>query len=148
MPFDGFSDGRRDYLLQKPEAVSGMLASEQQWCKYRLRGPGGSRCMVGALADAKAQLVLYRPLLNAANKVTGRWYHCIASFNDAAETDFATVQAVLDRARINIAIGALPREITYALCYRLGRALDDRRFAKSFGVWISRCARQSPTLEP
>jgi hypothetical protein len=141
MPFDGFSDGRRDYLLQKLEAVSGLLASEQQWCKNRLRGRDGSRCMVGALTDANARLALYRPLLNAVNTVTGVRYHRIESFNDAAETDFETVQAVLDRTRINIAIGVLPRGITYALSYRLARALDDCRLATSLGVWTSWCAR-------
>lgn len=144
MPFDGFSDGRRSYLLEKLEAVASMLASEQQWCKNRLRSPDGSRCVAGALADAKARLVLYRPLLNAANAVTGMRYHRIESFNDAAETDFATVQEVLDRARIDIAGGFLPPGIAYALSYRLARALDDRPLAMRLGVWVSRHAWQRP----
>jgi hypothetical protein len=137
MPFDGFSDGRQSYLLQKLTAVSGLLASEQQWCKNQLRSPDGSRCIAGALTDARARLVLYHPLLNAANTVTGKWYHRIESFNDAAETDFTTVQAVMDQARFDIAIGALPRGISYALRYRLARALDDRCFAKPFSVRAS-----------
>ncbi len=124
MPFDALPDRRQSYLLQKLAVVSDMLSTEQQWCKRRLRGPNGSRCLVAAVIDARARLVLYRPMLRAVRKVTGIRYRRLDHFNDEAATRFETVQEVLDRARLDIAIGDLPRGLGYALRYRAARILD------------------------
>ena len=124
MPFDALPDHRQRYLLQKLAIVSDMLSTEQKWCKNRLHGPDGSRCLVAALYDARARLVLYQPMLRAARKVTGTRYLRLNNFNDAAETRFDTVQAVLDRVRLDIVIGALPLGFGYALRYKVARILD------------------------
>jgi hypothetical protein len=134
MPFDALPNERQGYLLQKLEAVSQLLSHERQWCQNRLRGPDGSHCLVGALIDAKARLVLYRPLLNAVRTVTGIRHLRLESFNDSPYTDFARVQTVLDRVRIDIMLGNLPRGLSYALRYRLARFLE-RRYATA----VARC---------
>ena len=140
MPFDGPYDGRQSYLLQKLDAVADLLASEDQWCKGRWRNSSGSRCLVGALIDANAKLALYYPLLRAVTGVTRTRYCRLETFNDAADTDFKIVQAVLDQARIDIISSNLPRGVTYALSYRLARARDEGRFAGAFYSWICRWA--------
>lgn len=140
MPFDGFYDGRQGYLLRKLDAVADLLASENQWCKGRWRNSSGARCLVGALIDANAKLALYRPLLEAATGVTRTRYYRLESFNDAPDTNFKIVQAVLDQARIDIISGDLPRGVAYALSYRLARARDDGRFTGAFYSWVCRWA--------
>lgn len=124
MPFEALPDCRQAYLLQKLAAVSDMLNTEQKWCKNRLHGPNGSRCLVAALYDARARLVLYHPLLRAVREVTGIRYHRLNQFNDATGTRFDTVQAVLDRARLEIAIGVLPHGFGYALQYKAARIME------------------------
>jgi hypothetical protein len=124
MPFDALPDRRQTYLLQKLATVSDMLSAERKWCKHRLRGPDGSRCLVSALYDAGARLVLYQPVPRAVQEVTGIRYYRLDQFNDAAGTRFDTVQAVLDRARLDIAIGVLPHGFGYALRYKAARMLE------------------------
>lgn len=124
MPFDALPDHRQTYLLQKLATVSDMLSVERKWCKDRLHGPDGSRCLVAALYDARARLVLYRPMLRAVREVTGIRYYRLNHFNDAAGTNFDTVQAVLDKARLDIALGVLPQGFGYALRYKVARILE------------------------
>ena len=140
MPFDGIYDGRQGYLLQKLDAVAALLASENQWCKGRWRDSSGSRCLVGALIDADAKLALYQPLLRAVTGVTRTRYCRLESFNDAPDTNFRIVQAVLDQARIDIISGNAPRGVIYALSYRIARARDDGRFTGAFYSWMCRWA--------
>lgn len=124
MPFDALPDRRQTYLLQKLATVSDMLSAEQKWCKDRLHGPNGSRCLVAALYDARARLVLYQPILRAVREVTGIRYYRLNHFNDAGGTRFGTVQAVLDQARLDIAMGNLPHGFGYALQYKAARILE------------------------
>jgi hypothetical protein len=120
MPFDGTVDPRQSYLLVKLGEVSEYLSSEDKWCKRQLHGPGGQRCLLGALRDADASWLLYQPVIAAARDVTGIAYHRIDSFNDAATTDFITVRAVLDRARADIVLGTAPRGLRHQIAYYLG----------------------------
>lgn len=124
MPFDGLPDDQQLYLLSKLDSLSELLATEDRWCKYRLREAGDRRCLLGALIDSNARLVLSRPVLNAARAVTGRRYVCIANFNDAPTTRFATVQVVLERVRADIVAMVVPRGQSYHLCYVLARRLE------------------------
>ncbi len=124
MPFDALPDRRQTYLLHKLAIVSDMLSEKQNWCKDRLHGPNGSRCLVAALYDARAHLVLYQPILRAVREVTGIRYYRLNHFNDAAGTRFDTVQAVLDRVRLDIAMGVLPHGFGDALRYKAARILE------------------------
>ena len=124
MPFDSLPDGRQSYLLQKLAAVSEFLDSEQKWCKNRLRSPDGSRCLLGALADARARLVLHRPILNAARELTGSRYYRIDGFNDDPLTTYSMVQKVLEQVRIDIVVGVLPRGWGYAWGYNIACSLE------------------------
>jgi hypothetical protein len=124
MPFDGLHDGRQGYLLEKLDAVADLLSSEDGWCKHHLRHPTGARCLLGALIDARARLILYRPIKRAAHDVTGIRYSRIESFNDAPDTDFETVRAVLDRVRTDIVAGAIPHGCLDRIGCFLARRLD------------------------
>ena len=105
MPFDGLADDRQQYLLDKLDAVSGLLACEQKWCKRHMRTPDGGRCLLGALIDAKARWLFYRSAVIAAREVTGKHYHRVESFNDDFTTSFTEVQAVLERIRATLIAG-------------------------------------------
>ena len=48
MPFDGI-DTFEPHPLAKLGAVERLLATEQQWCKGRLRDAHGRHCLVGAI---------------------------------------------------------------------------------------------------
>lgn len=117
MPFDGIHDARRQYLSCKLDAVTHLLGSEHQWCKRHLRQRDGSRCLLGALIDAKARWFLYRPLLGAVREVTGVTYWRVESFNDAAETDFTLVRRVLDHLRVSLISGTYRKSRIEGLVY-------------------------------
>lgn len=117
MPFDGIHDARRQYLLDKLDAVANLLMSEHEWCKRHLRQRDGSRCLLGALIDAKARWLLFRPLLGAVQEVTGVTYWRVESFNDAAETDFALVRRVLDHLRVSLISGTYRKSRIEGLVY-------------------------------
>jgi len=127
MPFDGLHDGRRGYLLEKLDAVADLLPSEDRWCKHHLRHPTGTRCLLGAIIDAHARLVLYRSIKHAAHEVSGVRYSRIESFNDAPDTDFETIRAVLDRVRMDIVAGAIPHGCMDRMRCFLARRLDTYR---------------------
>ena len=48
MPFDGI-ETFETHPLMKLGAVERLLATEQQWCKGRLRDAHGRHCLVGAI---------------------------------------------------------------------------------------------------
>jgi len=131
MPFDGLHDGQQGYLLEKLDAVADLLPSEDRWCKHHLRHPTGARCLLGALIDAHARSILYRSIKHAAHEITGVRYSRIESFNDAPDTDFETVRAVLDRARMNIVAGTVPHgHLDRVRCFLARRLEAHRRRAR------------------
>jgi hypothetical protein len=124
MPFDGLANERQQYLLDRLDAVSDLLSSEQKWCKRRMRTADGGRCLLGALIDAKARWLLYRPVVVAAREVTGRHYSHVESFNDDSVTSFAEVQAVLERVRVTLIAGTARRSLSQRVIYVLQRRVE------------------------
>ena len=60
MPFDGI-DAFDNHPIAKLGAVERMLATEQQWCKGRLRDAHGRHCLVGAIEAVGGRQVLQKP---------------------------------------------------------------------------------------
>jgi hypothetical protein len=84
-----------------------MLATEQQWCKGRLRDAHGRHCLVGAIEAVGGRQVLQKPILQAAREVSGKRYWRIEFFNDDPRTTHADVLQVLRRTRENMIAGML-----------------------------------------
>jgi hypothetical protein len=106
MPFDGIDVPGSDQLA-KLAAVEKLLATEQQWCKGRLRDAHGRHCLVGAIEAVEGRQVLQRVILQAAREVSGKRYWRIEFFNDDPHTTHADVLAVLQHARENIIDGMI-----------------------------------------
>jgi hypothetical protein len=106
MPFDGIDSLGNDQLT-KLGAVQQLLATEQQWCKGRLRDAQGRHCLVGAIEAVEGRQMLQRVVLQAAREVSGRRYWRIEFFNDDPHTTHADVRAVLRRARESIIDGMI-----------------------------------------
>jgi hypothetical protein len=104
MPFDG-TDLFENHPVAKLGAVERLLATEQQWCKGRLRDAYGRHCLVGAIEAVGARQLLQRPILHAAREVSGRRYWRIEFFNDDPRTTHADVLQVLRRAREKMIAG-------------------------------------------
>lgn len=101
MPLDG-TDLFDNQPLAKLERVQRLLATEQQWCKGRLRDADGRHCLVGAIAAVGGRQELTRPIMRAAREVGGKHYWRIESFNDDPRTAHRDVLRVLQRTRENI----------------------------------------------
>ena len=106
MPFDGIDSLGADQLA-KLGAVESLLATEQQWCKGRLRDAHGRHCLVGAIEAVEGRQMLQRVILQAAREVSGKRYWRIEFFNDDPHTTHADVLAVLRHARENIIDGMI-----------------------------------------
>lgn len=106
MPFDGI-DSFETHPLAKLGAVERLLATEQQWCKGRLRDAHGRHCLVGAIEAVEGRQMLQRIILHAAREVSGKRYWRIEFFNDDPRTTHADVLRVLRRARENIIDGMI-----------------------------------------
>ncbi|HEX9536464.1 MAG TPA: hypothetical protein VF924_13385 [Stellaceae bacterium] len=106
MPFDGI-DALDNHPIAKLGAVERMLATEQQWCKGRLRDAHGRHCLVGAIEAVGGRQVLQKPILQAAREVSGKRYWRIEFFNDDPRTTHADVLQVLRRTRENMIAGML-----------------------------------------
>jgi hypothetical protein len=106
MPFDGI-DGSDGHPLAKLGAVERLLATEQQWCKGRLRDAHGRHCLVGAIEAVGGRQVLQKPVLQAAREVSGKRYWRIEFFNDDPRTTHGDVLQVLQRARENMIAGMI-----------------------------------------
>jgi hypothetical protein len=104
MPFDGI-ESYGTVQLAKLGVVERLLATEQQWCKGRLRDAQGRHCLVGAIESVKGRQMLQRVILHAAREVSGKRYWRIEFFNDDPHTTHADVLEVLHRARGNIIAG-------------------------------------------
>ena len=108
MPFDGTESGLIEHhLLAKLGAVERLLATEQQWCKGKLRDSDGRHCLVGAIQAVEARQGLEPIILRAAREVGGKHYWRIEFFNDDPRTSHADVLRVLQRARENIITGMI-----------------------------------------
>ena len=101
MPFDGI-ESLGAVQLAKLGAVERLLATEQQWCKGRLRDAQGRHCLVGAIEAVEGRQMLQRVILHAAREVSGKRYWRIEFFNDDPHTTHSDVLDVLHRARENI----------------------------------------------
>jgi len=134
MPFDGI-DGFDNHPMAKLGAVERMLATEQQWCKGRLRDAHGRHCLVGAIEAVGGRQLLQKPILQAAREVSGKRYWRIEFFNDDPRTTHADVLLVLRRTRENMIAGMLssydrqPRHqrwirAFFGLCSRCGPEAD------------------------
>jgi hypothetical protein len=128
MPFDG-TDGFGDHPIVKLGAVERLLATEQQWCKGRLRDAHGRHCLVGAIEAVGGRQVLQKPILQAAREVSGKRYWRIEFFNDDPRTTHGDVLQVLRHARESMIAGLIgegdrqPRhrrwvQALHALCVR------------------------------
>jgi len=106
MPFDGIELSGTEQLV-KLGAVERMLATEQQWCKGRLRDAHGRHCLVGAIEAVEGRQMLQRVILHAAREVSGKRYWRIEFFNDDPHTTHADVLETLQRARENIIAGMI-----------------------------------------
>jgi hypothetical protein len=106
MPFDGI-DAFDNHPIAKLGAVERMLATEQQWCKGRLRDAHGRHCLVGAIEAVGGRQVLQKPILQAAREVSGKRYWRIEFFNDDPRTTHADVLQALRRARENMIAGMI-----------------------------------------
>jgi len=106
MPFDGI-ESYGTVQLAKLGVVERLLATEQQWCKGRLRDAQGRRCLVGAIESVEGRQMLQRVILHAAREVSGKRYWRIEFFNDDPHTTHADVLEVLHRARQNIITGMI-----------------------------------------
>jgi hypothetical protein len=106
MPFDGI-ESYGTVQLAKLGAVERLLATEQQWCKGRLRDAQGRHCLVGAIESVEGRQMLQRVVLHAAREVSGKRYWRIEFFNDDPHTTHADVLEVLHRARQNIVAGMI-----------------------------------------
>jgi hypothetical protein len=132
MPFDGIN-GFDDHPIVKLGAVERLLATEQQWCKGRLRDAHGRHCLVGAIEAVGGRQVLQKPILQAAREVSGKRYWRIEFFNDDPRTTHADVLQVLRHARESMIAGLIgegerqPRHRRWmravrARCLRAGEA--------------------------
>jgi hypothetical protein len=106
MPFDGIN-GFDDHPIVKLGAVERLLATEQQWCKGRLRDAHGRHCLVGAIEAVGGRQVLQKPILQAAREVSGKRYWRIEFFNDDPRTTHADVLQVLRHAREGMIAGLI-----------------------------------------
>lgn len=106
MPFDGI-ETVEVHPLAKLGAVERLLATEQQWCKGRLRDAHGRHCLVGAIEAVDGRQMLQRVILQAAREVSGKRYWRIEFFNDDPRTTHADILEVLRHARQSIIAGII-----------------------------------------
>ena len=101
MPLDSLEFSQTP-MLSKLARVERLLATEQQWCKGRLRDSDGRHCLVGAIEAADGWKEIAPIVLRTAREVSGKRYWRIESFNDDPRTTHAQVLAVLRLARQKI----------------------------------------------
>jgi hypothetical protein len=146
MPFDGI-DALDNHPIAKLGAVERMLATEQQWCKGRLRDAHGRHCLVGAIEAVGGRQVLQKPILQAAREVSGKRYWRIEFFNDDPRTTHADVLQVLRRTRENMIDGMIcsfDRQPRHRRWIRTLRALCSRGDLEAEALSPESTARFSP----
>lgn len=103
MPFDGTDLGLfGNHPLARLGAVESLLASEQHWCKGKLRDSAGRHCLLGAMQVAGARQVLEPIILRAVREVSGKYYWRIERFNDDPRTTHADILRTLRPALENV----------------------------------------------
>jgi len=105
MPFDSSDQEMRLQAFEKIGRVIELLASKDRWCKRTLKTADGRMCILGAVREADAELLLYAPILRAIREVTGYGYRQIEQFNDGWIATHPLVMAVLEQAQENLAAG-------------------------------------------
>jgi hypothetical protein len=146
MPFDGI-DAFDNHPIAKLGAVERMLATEQQWCKGRLRDAHGRHCLVGAIEAVGGRQVLQKPILQAAREVSGKRYWRIEFFNDDPRTTHADVLHVLRRTRENMIDGMIcsfDRQPRHRRWLRALRALCSRGSFEAEAISSESATRFSP----
>ena len=146
MPFDGI-DTFEPHPLAKLGAVERLLATEQQWCKGRLRDAHGRHCLVGAIEAVDGRQMLQRVVMQAAREVSGKRYWRIEFFNDDPRTTHADVLQVLRRTRENMIDGMIcsfDRQPRHRRWIRALRALCSWRGFEAEAVSPESTARFSP----
>lgn len=108
MPFDPQGQELRVEALEKIDRVIGLLAEHGNWCKRSFKTEDGRLCILGAVREADAELLLYAPILRAIRLVTGHDYRRIERFNDQWLTSHTLVIEVLERARHDLMVGLVP----------------------------------------
>jgi hypothetical protein len=108
MPFDPVDHEFRVEAIEKIGRVIGLLSARERWCKRRLKTEDGRMCILGAVREADAELLLYAPILKAIREVTGHAYRRIEHFNDSWVSTHPIVLDVLEHARAQLAIGLVP----------------------------------------
>jgi hypothetical protein len=132
MPFDGI-DAFDNHPLAKLGAVERLLATEQQWCKGRLRDAHGRHCLVGAIEAVGGRQVLQKVVLQAAREVSGKRYWRIEFFNDDPRTTHADVLQVLHRTRENLVAGMINEYDRLPRYQKWVRALRTRSWRQASG---------------
>lgn len=123
MPFDGIDSGPSSRPLAKLAAVERLLATEQQWCKGRMRDNDGRHCLVGAMQAVDARQMLEPLVLRAAREICGKRYWRVEHFNDDPRTTHADVLRVLQRARENVVSGIIEGKHDRPWSQRFAQAL-------------------------
>ena len=108
----GWTECRIDfYALQKINQVIDLLPSADRWCKGTLYDTMGRRCIIGAIWSIHGGRVLYEPIRQAIQEVTGRRFVNIPKFNDHRSTTYPKVMAVLHRAKQDILNGTVGQPV-------------------------------------
>jgi len=107
MPFDNLGQELRLQALEKVSRVIDLLSSKERWCKGALKTADGRMCILGAVREADAELLLYAPILRAIREVTGYGYRQIEQFNDGWVATHPLVLAVLEQTRQNLGAGLI-----------------------------------------
>jgi hypothetical protein len=124
MPYDATElDIFENHPLAKLGAVERLLATEQQWCKGKLRDSSGRHCLVGAMQAVEARQMLEPIVLRAAREVGGKCYWRIEFFNDDPRTTHADVLRALRLAREQIITGMIEGERDRPRRQRIARAV-------------------------
>jgi hypothetical protein len=131
MPFDSFGQELRLEALAKIGRVIDLLSRRDRWCKGALKTADGRMCILGAVREADAELLLYAPILRAIREVTGYGYRQIEHFNDGWVANHSLVMTVLEQAQENLSVGltsavrAPPRPAKLNLSARFRRWLGE-----------------------
>jgi hypothetical protein len=112
MPFDPAGHELRVEALDKIGRVIDLLAARERWCKRAFKTDDGRMCILGAVREVDAELLLYAPILRSIREVTGHAYRRIEHFNDSWIASHALVLQVLEQAQHQLALGLVPAEPT------------------------------------
>ena len=137
MPLDGTDLGLfENHPLSKLGAVEVLLATEQQWCKDRVRDSHGRYCLIGAMQAVEARHILGPIILRAARQIGGKYYWRIEHFNDDPRTSHADVLRALRLAGENIIAEMIEGEQRRPWRERLAQALRALCFSLGSLVFV------------